>query len=83
MWVVSRLERLAHRVGYYRIEPERYVARIYVACRSAGRGTTEASVAYTFIGLSEAGNRDIAAMTQADYVEKLARWERWIADSKR
>jgi hypothetical protein len=35
-------------------------------------------VAYTFVGLSDAGNADIAAMSQEAYVEKMQRWRGWI-----
>ena len=83
IWVVSRLERQGHRVRYHRVEPGRYVACIEVACHEAGGGTTEATVSYGFVGLSEGGNRDIAAMTEADYAAKMARWEQWIGERRR
>jgi hypothetical protein len=82
VWVVSRLQREAHRVRYHRVEPGRYVACIEVVCRAAGAGMTEATIAYTFVGLSDAGNRDIAAMSETEYVEKMARWERWIRERR-
>jgi hypothetical protein len=39
---------------------------------------TEVGVTYTFVGLSDTGNRDIAAMSQAAFDEKMTRWQRWI-----
>jgi len=80
VWIVSRLDRQAHRVTYHRVEPERYVARVEAACRPLAGGRVEAIVSYSFVGLSTRGNRDIAAMTVGDYQEKMARWSRWIGD---
>lgn len=78
IWVVTRLDRAAHTVEYYRVEPGRYVARIEVSCVGNAEQTTEASTVYEFIGLSESGNAEIAAMTQDSYSQKMARWTRWI-----
>jgi hypothetical protein len=36
------------------------------------------TVAYTFVGLSDGGNQEIAAMTQQAYDEKMGRWQNWI-----
>lgn len=86
VWVITRLDRAKHEAEYHRVEPGRYVARIDVACRPSPDGATQASVAYSFVGLSESGNRDIAAMTQEDYDAKMSRWAGWIrrhlSDSK-
>ena len=78
VWVVSQFDLGAHAVTYHRVEPGRYVARVDVACRPAGEGRTEAEVRYTFVGLSESGNAEIAAMSQPAYDEKMARWKGWI-----
>lgn len=79
IWVVTRLDREQHRVEYHRVEPGRYVARIAVGCRPLPDKRTEVSTAYSFIGLSEAGNREIAAMTQQEYDAKMSRWTEWTA----
>ena len=76
--VVARLDRALHEVAYYRVEPGRYVARIDVVCRAGPGHRTEVSTAYSFVGLSDIGNQDIAAMTQEAYDGKMARWEEWI-----
>src|SRR3990172_4006129 len=70
IWVVTLLDRAAHKVEYYRVEPGRYVARIEVSCAGNAEQTTEASTVYEFIGLSESGNAEIAAMTQDSYGQK-------------
>jgi hypothetical protein len=67
-------------VEYHRVEPGRHVAHIVVRCQSPARQRTEVSVTYSFAGLSENGNRDIAAMSQGDYDKKLERWTRWIRE---
>jgi len=36
------------------------------------------AVSYTFVGLSEGGNRDIGVMTEASYEQKMKRWQGWI-----
>lgn len=78
VWIVTGLDREAHRVEYHRVEPRRYVARVRVECHPAAGGETRVATSYAFIGLSAEGNREIEAMTGAAYAEKMLRWERWI-----
>jgi hypothetical protein len=76
-WVVTRLDRARHEAGYARVEPGRWVAQVQVRCEEKGAGT-DVRVQYTFIGLSESGNDEIAAMTEPAYVEKMQRWQTLI-----
>jgi hypothetical protein len=78
VWVVTVLDRERHEVEYHRIEPTRYVAKVRVQCHARGAQQTDVAVTYTFVGLSDAGNRDIAAMSQAAYEQKMKRWQAWI-----
>ncbi|MBI1747944.1 MAG: hypothetical protein HYR55_15355 [Acidobacteria bacterium] len=78
VWIVTRLDFALHKVTYHRVEPGRYVARIDVSCRALGQRSTEATIVYAFVGLSDRGNREIAAMTQNDYDAKMVRWQKWI-----
>lgn len=80
VWVVSALDLAARTVKYHRVEPERYVARIEVICRPTEDGHTEVETRYGFVGLTETGNRDIAAMTQEQYDAKMDRWRGWIGE---
>jgi hypothetical protein len=80
IWIVTRLQRSDYRVEYHRVEPGRYVARVRVACADAGAGVTVVLTSYAFLGLSEAGNQDIASMTEEDYAQKMRRWKGWIAE---
>jgi hypothetical protein len=79
IWVVTALDRERHEVEYHRVEAGRYVARVHVRCSPVGSGQTNVRVTYTFVGLSDVGNQDIAAMSAKAYEEKMARWQGWIA----
>jgi hypothetical protein len=79
VWVVTGLDRPRHEVEYYRVEPGRWVARVRVRCQATGSEQTDVAVTYTFVGLSEAGNQDIAAMSKAAYEQKMSRWQAWIS----
>ena len=78
VWVVTALDRKQHAVEYYRVEPGRFVARVRVRCRARQPKQTDVAVTYSFVGLSEVGNRDIAAMSESAYEQKLKRWRDWI-----
>lgn len=78
VWVVALLDRDAHAVTYYRGEPGRYVVRVEVSCRAAGADASDVRVSYAFVGLSGEGNREIAAMTQAEHDAKMERWREAI-----
>lgn len=78
IWVVTAIDRRRHEVEYHRVEAGRYVARVAVHCGSRAGVQTEVRVTYTFVGLSEAGNQDIAAMSEQSYAEKMGRWQEWI-----
>jgi hypothetical protein len=78
IWVVVELDQPAHRVVYYRTEPGRLVARVEVRCRAVDPGRTEATVQYSYVGLSDAGSAHIAEWTEAAYRSKMERWQRTI-----
>jgi hypothetical protein len=78
VWIVTTLDEDRHEVEYYRVEAGRYVARVHVRCTASAERQTDVRVIYTFIGLSETGNQDIAAMSSEAYVEKMRRWQGWI-----
>jgi len=77
VWVITRLDRAAHEVTYHRVEPGRYVARVEVRCTALGEQTA-VRTSYRFVGLSEAGNAEIDAMTDEEYAGKMERWAGWI-----
>lgn len=83
VWVVTRLDHVRHEAGYARVEPGRWVAQVQVRCEPRGAATTDVRVQYTFIGLSDAGSAEIAAMTEDAYAEKMMRWRRLIEEHLR
>jgi hypothetical protein len=78
VWIVTALDRQRHEVEYHRVEAGRYVARVTVHCRPHASRQTEVHVSYLFVGLSEPGNEDVAAMSPQLYQEKMRRWQEWI-----
>lgn len=78
IWVITGLDRERREVEYHRIEGGRYVAKVSVNCRASADMQTEVRVTYTFVGLSESGNQEIAAMSAQLYEEKMNRWLGWI-----
>jgi hypothetical protein len=80
IWIVTRLRRDAHQVEYHRVEPDRYIARVSVACTPSGNGDTEALTRYAYVGLSREGNQEIAKMTSDEYAKKMTRWKQWISE---
>jgi hypothetical protein len=78
VWIVTRLDVSAHRVVYHRVEPGRYVARVEVCCNALADDLSEATTTYSFVGLSDSGNDEIATMTQDSYDAKMVRWTNWI-----
>lgn len=78
VWVVSQLDRASHRVIYHRVEPGRYVARVEVECKPVTTASTEVRTAYSFTGLSEAGNSEIESMSPEAYDAKMDRWVGWL-----
>jgi hypothetical protein len=78
VWVVTNLDRERHEVEYHRVEPTRYVARVHVQCRARDVSDTEVKITYSFVGLSNAGNRQIEAMSERTFEEKMKRWHGWI-----
>ena len=78
VWVVTTLDRDLHAVEYYRVEAGRYVGHVEVRCTDSAGSRTDVRVTYTFVGLSDVGNQDIAAMSPRAYEEKMRRWQGWI-----
>jgi hypothetical protein len=78
IWIVSRLDVLKWNVLYYRVEPGRYVARIEVRVLPHDDVDSQVSIEYSCVGLSEAGNNDIEAMSPSAYDEKMKRWSAWL-----
>ena len=78
VWVVTDLAPSLQRVEYHRVEPEHYVARVTVRCTGPAVNKTEVIVSYVFVGLSDAGNAEIAEMTDVSFARRMDQWKEWI-----
>jgi hypothetical protein len=78
VWVITDLDRGRHLVEYHRVEPDRYLARVRVRCIEQSKGKTEVRVSYLFVGLSDAGNEEIAGMGSESFAKKMQQWKQWI-----
>jgi hypothetical protein len=81
VWVVTELDPVAHQVEYHRVLSARYVARVSVRCETLPGERTAVEVSYGYVGLSDAGNAEIAIMTPEAFTQKMARWKEWIEAS--
>lgn len=78
VWVMTHLDRARHEVEYHNVAAGFQVRRIEVRCRPLTANRTEATVAYSYVGLSERGNQELAAMDESAYAEKMKHWEQTI-----
>ncbi len=75
IWIVKHYDPEACRVQYYKIEPGEKVGVISVKCDALDRRKTRLEVSYTYIGLSDSGNRFIEHFTKAAYEQFIGHWE--------
>lgn len=83
VWVVARLDRESREVTYHRVTAGRSLAIIEVACRPDERRRTLVEVRYRWVGLSEAGNREIVEVDERSFATRMERWAGWIRDRRR
>ena len=75
IWIVKRYDPDAMQVQYYRIEPGEKLGIVAVSCDSLDRRSTRVTVTYTYIGLSDRGNRFIEGYTRVAYQEFIGQWK--------
>ena len=75
VWIVKNYDPDHYRVDYYKIEPGAKVGIISVKCDPVGPRATRVEVTYTYIGLSESGNRFIEGFTRAGYQAFIGEWK--------
>ena len=75
IWIMSAYEPANFRLAYLRVTPGSRVGIIDIRCKDTPDGRTEATITYTFTGLSDEGNEFIARLTPAHYQEYIASWE--------
>ena len=75
IWLVKRYEPEKHLVQFYKVEPEEKVGVITVQCAVAGESSTEVTVTYEYIGLSEKGDKFISSFSPETYAEFIGEWK--------
>ena len=80
IWIVSNYDPAKHYVSYYKVEPGQKVGKIVVQCFEQNRTSTLVKVTYKYIGLSDSGNRFVAAFTKEAYKEFIGEWRSLIHD---
>lgn len=75
VWIVKSYDPDARRVQYYKVEPGEKVGVISVGCNPLDQRATRVEVTYTYIGLSEGGNRFVEQFTQTAYAEFIEEWK--------
>lgn len=78
VWFVASLDRSARRVVYDRVDAGMAAVRVTVSCSPLPAGQTEVAVEYAFVGLTEAGNEEIARHDDATFGKRLSNWREWI-----
>ena len=80
IWLVKRYDPDTYFVQFYKVEPKEKVGLISVRCIQVAKDTTDIEVTYTYIGLSESGNRFVEGFTSTHYKEFIDEWERLLSD---
>jgi hypothetical protein len=75
VWIVKHYDPEAYHVQYYKIEPGEKVGIVRVVCTPLNDSSTRVDVTYTYIGLSERGNRFTANFTKEDYEDFIREWK--------
>jgi hypothetical protein len=75
VWIVKKYETEIHSVQYYKVEPQEKVGVVTVKCDDLAEKKTRIQVTYTYIGLSESGNRFIDRFTENDYKKFIDEWK--------
>lgn len=75
-WVVTEHDPAAFRIAFVWVNPGIAVAEIRIGLASAGDDATQATIRYRYTGLSEDGNRELAAYDKQWFETKMRGWER-------
>lgn len=73
-WVVTHYDPQRHEVSYANVLPGQTLNRIEIACKAAGDGQTDCTVRYSFVGLSEEGNKFVEMHTEEVFAGKMKHW---------
>lgn len=76
LWLVLALDRERGVADYVRITPGNRLGTVRVTCRPEGAQGTRVDIAYRLTATSPAGERALAATTEAAFAETMAKWQR-------
>ena len=75
IWIVKTYEPEAHRIQFYKVEPEDKVGVISVQCTPLGSSATRVNVSYAYTALSRAGEDFLDNFTEAAYRAYIGEWK--------
>lgn len=75
IWIVKKYEPEIHSLQYYKVEPQEKLGVVTVKCSQLVENKTGVQVSYTYIGLSESGNKFIKGFSENHYKEFIDEWK--------
>lgn len=78
LWACTEWDPEALHVAYARVTPGSRFGFVDVSCRATDETSTEATIAYSFTALNEAGEALIAHMTASAYDAMMDEWQTTI-----
>lgn len=75
VWIVKHCDPETFNVQYYKIEPGEKVGIVTVVCTPLDDSSTRVDVTYTYMGLSERGNRFIEHYTKENHEDFIKEWK--------
>jgi len=78
IWTCTAFEPAAHHACYVRVTPGSRLGFVDVRCEAVAADRTRVHVAYVYTALSERGQADLAALTEAAYGQMLESWRAMI-----
>ena len=73
-WVVTHYDPQRHEISYANVLPGQTLNRIEIACKPAGPNQTDCTVRYSFVGLSDEGNKFVEMHTEEVFAGKMKHW---------
>jgi hypothetical protein len=74
IWFIRELDRERHRVTYDRVDVGMTATTVRVTCEEIVPGSTDVTVRYTFVGISEAGNELVRSRDAGDFANRMGGW---------
>lgn len=77
-WLCTEYEPAHFRIAYAWITPDRVACQLRIQLEPGPSSTTRARIAYTYTGLSAAGNKEVERFTSDWFRAKMEGWEKAI-----